>query len=179
MDLGKLIEKSARWYAARSWWADIDDLRNEGWVAALEAERTYKPEKGSKDNYLRRATWYRMRDFLWAQSAPVSGRRGHGEVLRGVHRASVDALYDHTTPDPVEMLEMEEWWAELREAVGQLVRTGKDGDIAARVLLDREKPGDIAKALEWPVHRVWRASSKARKRIGADIDLKEAVFAGA
>lgn len=171
----KVVDKVAHWYSARSWWADLNDLKQEAWVAVLESRRTYNPELGAEEPHARKAAWYRVRDYLWTHSAPVTGRKHHGECLRGMHRAPLTSLVRHTAYDPMEDPEIELWWAEMSQIVRQVVRSGHNGEIAERVLIHREKPAAIAAALGCPIHRVHRASSDARKRVKNDMELRYAM----
>lgn len=168
----RVITRTAAWYAARSWWASWEDLTQEGWVAALEARRTYVPSRGALSPYLGTAVSYRLRSYLWAQSAPVTGRKNHGPELRGMQRAPLSSLSDREAPDPAEVEEVERWWAELSEQVRLVIRNGKHGDAAARWLLAGERPREIADDLGWSVYRVWSASSSARRRVRNDSDLR-------
>lgn len=181
MEFESVVHGVAHWYAARCWWADLNDLKQEAWVAVLDAQQrgTYRPARGSKAAYYQRVAVFCLKEYLWRQSSPVTGRRGHGKKMAGMHRAPIGALHAHEAAVAAEMEAIEQWWAGMSEAVRQLVRNGNGGDIAARVLLAREKPADIATELRCPVHRVWRASSQARKRIKADLDLRHAMMQGA
>lgn len=171
MSVEGMINKVVCWYAKRVWWADLSDLRQEAWVAVLEAERTYDPARGPRSSYMRRAVWNRLGNYLGAQASPVSGRKKHGKSTKGMRGVSVlEPVIYPTAPEPTTE-EVEYWWAELRELVKVLVRDGYDGHAAARVLLDQEKSAEVAESLNWPVHKVWRASHRARKRIATDVDL--------
>ena len=184
MELEGIVHGVAGWYAQRCWWAELGDLRQEGWVAALEAKQRPQFEALSSSlhrrNYVRQAAFFRLKEYVWAQSAPVDGRKGHGRrTLKGLHRAPLEALYAYAAPDLEEVEACERWWAGLSEVVHQVVNNGHDGAVAARVLLAREKPADVATDVGWAIHRVWRASSRARKRIKGDLDLHHAMMQGA
>lgn len=177
-----IVDRVAARYAARVWWSELDDLRQEGWVAALAAQQSprfdHQRPLHEQRGYLRRAVVVRLSNHLWEQSAPVTGRKNHGKSVAGLVRASVEALYDHEAPDPSEVERAEAWWEEMREQVALVIHGGHNGDIAARWLLGGERPGNLAEELGWPVHRIWRASSAARKRIATDLDLRHAVAVG-
>ena len=180
MELTEVVRRVASRYQARCWWADLDDLKQEAWVAVLEAKETWDPNFGVPlHGYVWRAASRRLGNYLWEQSVPVSAWKRHGNLLRGVKRASVEVL-DHVEADPPgEAERVEQWWEDLSWEVAKVVRAGHNGDVAERILLGREKPADIAEELQWPVHRLWRATHRARKRIRNDIDLRHAMAVGA
>lgn len=182
VDLEKVVNRVARRYAARVWWSELEDLRQEGWVAALEAQQNprFDPQRPYYERraYLNRSVTRRLGNHLWEQSAPVTGRKNHGRSVAGLIRASVEALYDHEAPDPDEVECAEAWWDKMREQVSLAITGGHNGDIAARWLLGGERPGKLADELGWPLHRIWHASSQARKRIANDLDLRHAMAVG-
>lgn len=178
--IGTIVDRVSARYAARVWWSELEDLRQEGWVTALEAQQHLDPLRDpyEQGGYIRRAVTLRLSNYLWEQSAPVTGRKNHGKSVAGLIRASVEALYDHEAPDPTEVEQAEAWWAKMREQVALVITDGHNGDIAARWLLGGERPAKLADELGWPIHRIWRASSQARKRIANDLDLQHAIAVG-
>ena len=178
-DFGKIADQVARRYAALCWWAELDDLRQEGWVAALEAERTWRPDGGaSLATYARRAVVLRLRDCLWRASKPVTGPQHRGERLRGLRAVSDAVLARREAPDLFEAEKAERWWAELRDLVAAAVRHDKHGWIAARALLGPETAAEVAQDINRSASLVHHRSWEARRRIAEDADLKLAYAAG-
>ncbi len=179
MELEQVVNAAATRYAAKCWWAELDDLKQEGWVAALEAQQRWNPNYGVPlHGYAWRAVVLHLRNYLWEQSKPVTGRKNHGEVLRGTRRVSTAVLLDHHADDPLETERAEVWWARMREQARLVVEGGRHGGVAARVLLDGERVAVVAEDVGWPVHKVWRADHVARKRIARDADLRHDYAAG-
>lgn len=104
-DILSIAKKAARSYA-RCWWADRDDLVSEASVAVLQAHKTWDPEVGVPwEQYARIAAVRRLRQYLWAESAPVSGGlhdpRKHlaGKVRDFSMRMHIDETTSYADPD--------------------------------------------------------------------------------
>ena len=195
MELAEVVKRVAARYRAKCWWADLDDLQQEAWVAVLEAQQTWDPNRGVPLHaYAWQSASRRIGNYLWEQSTPVSVTRNHGKKLRGVtqvHKSrwnsrgavipdAVRYVIANIEADiPGETERVEQWWEDLSQEVAKVVRAGHNGDAAARVLLDREKHKDVAQELRWPVTKLWRATHRARTRIRDDIDLRHAMAVGA
>lgn len=178
-DFAKIADQVARRYAAKCWWADLNDLRQEAWVAVLEAEQTWRPDGGaSRATYAHRAAVLRLRDYLWRASKPVTGPRGRGERLRGLRAAPDAVLTWHEAPDPLEVERAERWWAELRELVTAVVLHDRHGKIAARALLGPETAIEIARDIGRSTSLVYERSRQARRRIAEDAELRRAYATG-
>lgn len=83
----RVAKRVARWYAARVWWAEPDDLLQEAWVTVLECDRSAPdamPELWG--GYAYRAASMHLSRYCWSLSAPVSAAKP-GPELAGVHRA--------------------------------------------------------------------------------------------
>ena len=177
------VNGAAAWYARRCWWIDLEDLRQEAWMAVLEAQErpTFDKCRSLEDQagYMYQVAIFKLKEYVWSQSSPVTGPKGRRNKLRGTYRAPLSALYNRAADDPSTAEAEERWWAELSEAVQQIVRTGPRGGVAARVLPDREKPALVAEAERLSIYQVWHASSNARRRIKADLDLHYAMVQGA
>lgn len=179
MELDRVVNAAAARYAARCWWAELEDLRQEGWVAALEAQQTWDPGRGVPlHGYAWRAVVNHLGNYLWTQCSPVTGRKNHGKSLQDVRRVSAEVLIGHHADDPLETERAEAWWARMREQAKLVVEGGRHGDVAARVLLRGERVAAVAESVGWPVHKVWRADHVARQRIAEDTDLRHEYAAG-
>lgn len=83
-----VADQLARAYHARCWWADLLDLRQEAWVAQLEAFRrpTRNPDRPLRP-YLYRAAAVHLRNWTLANSSPVSEKQKKLHLLKGTTRA--------------------------------------------------------------------------------------------
>lgn len=186
--MNSIVLKIARRYAARCWWAELADLVQEGWLAALRAQHTWKPEGGAPlQVYVSRAVALSLGDYLWRQSSPVSGRRGHGSRMRGLHRASVEhAAVIAAVDDGIDM-EADQWWTELRTYLeGVVQKHVRFGDVSMTLLdgMSAEKAaskmlvkGTRARKVTPPslVRAVRRRTNAARKELRSDPWLREFV----
>jgi hypothetical protein len=82
------------YYLKRVSWASEDDLRNEGWVAAREAQRTYQPARGRFGPYVGRAIHRALAAWCLVYGSPVSAlnRGGDRKHLYGLRAESVAVL---------------------------------------------------------------------------------------
>lgn len=95
-DLKDVVESVARRFARRCWWVDEDDLRQEGWRAALAALRRFDVDRaptGSVKPFVRPAVQRYVVDYLLQNTSPVSAR-DYGPERRnliGLSRAPVES----------------------------------------------------------------------------------------
>lgn len=168
----EVIEKVIRRYASKCWWADIRDLRQEGWVALLEAKRRFEPQRGTPFSAF---AWvcvtFAIRNYLWEQSAPVTGPKHRGRKLEGMQRESVAKI--RHMPAPGDTTEAEAWWAQVRQIVSTAILDGHGGHFAAAVLLDGMHPADVAREVGLPATQIYRFTGAARRRIKADEAMRE------
>lgn len=170
-ELREVAKRVAMRYALRVWWADREEMEQEAWVAILEAARTWKPDGGaSLRYYVERAAVLRVRRFLWKMSAPVSGPVRNPEKLRGLHRAPLEAAPE----SPDDGIEEQMWWNQLTERMKEVIESGSHAVIVAKVLLEGVRPRHLAAETGVPVHRIWRYTSDARKRLKHDDELRDA-----
>jgi DNA-directed RNA polymerase specialized sigma24 family protein len=90
-EIGTLVQKIAHSYARKCWWAEEEDLNSEGWIAALEAERTRDPSRPMAP-YVATAVRRAIANFLVRQSSPVSASWHERHALYGLQRAPLDTL---------------------------------------------------------------------------------------
>lgn len=180
--LRKAAECTAAQHAVYCYWLELDDLRQEAWVAVLEAERTWRPDGGaSLGTYTSRAASRRLRRFIWEQRAPVTGPQHRPEALRGISRAPEVVLADRSH-DPLAVEREERWWAKLRKMVRRAYRDGPRGDVALQLLLRasrrRKASEEIAAEIGMSKYTVLRASGAARRRVRGDHEIKRAYLEG-
>jgi hypothetical protein len=189
-----VVDRLARRTKVKCWWASLEDLRQEGWLAACAAMRNFKPDgekakhegdHGALGGYLWRAVERGMTNWLWANTAPVSASWHFRTELGGITRtgltrgpgsgdgASVRAVcpYVAQTPDAEATMEVGEWQAEAARVVAAAFARVKDGQLAKAVLLDDRRHGEVAKEAGVPIARVVTAVKAARVVLAEDEDF--------
>jgi len=83
-DIERIVELHARRYRARCPWVTLDDLRQAGWVAALETLPKYDEGRGPLQPFLYRPICWAMGALARQQRYPVSAGQGHGADMHGV-----------------------------------------------------------------------------------------------
>lgn len=182
-ELRDVANRAAGRYARRVFWADIEDLRQEAFMAAIEcATRWYDPQCGVPlAGYAWRAAVLHLRKWCWRNSSPVSETDHNLALLRGVHRTSLEpkATPDHPRraftaqfddvltdrrPIPDAAYEAAERNALIREQIEFLLaeRTVKEREAALRVIRDEESARVVADSLDMPVRSVYRIARRAR-----------------
>lgn len=171
----KLVSVAARRYARRSWWVDIEDLKQEGRVAVEEARRKFDHNYGTPwEAYCWRAILFAMKRFLWASSVPVSGGSHRPrESYANVRRADAVEDDDFEVVDcaPDKALFDREWDARVRKRVMQL---GGDthGDIHL-VLLEEVTARQLAARIKKDPKEVYARAAELRAAITQDRPLWE------
>lgn len=98
--LKAVVEEAVKRYAKRCWWADRADMRQEAWMVACSAARTFKPARWATDPgnglywYAWRAVVVQLRNYLWRESAPVTAPQRKLDQLAGVQRAPLTLVPD-------------------------------------------------------------------------------------
>jgi DNA-directed RNA polymerase specialized sigma24 family protein len=92
VELARVVNGVVKRYAARCWWADPDDLRQEAWIAAMEAHKGWNPEKGPIGPYAHVAVRRAVAAFLLHETSPVSSSWHERHNLVPLQRSGVDAL---------------------------------------------------------------------------------------
>lgn len=143
----------------------------------LEAKRRFDPQRGPPFSAF---AWvcvtFAIRNYLWEQSAPVSGPKHRGRKLEGLQRASVAKIRHLQAPQGPD--EAEAWWAQVREVLGTVILDGHGGHLAAAVLLDGARPAELARETGLPAAKIYRFTGSARRRIEADETLCELMAGG-
>lgn len=165
--LDAVAHRVARRYAARCWWAGLDDLLQVARLACVEAERTFDKRVGVPlDAYAWRAAVNSVRRYLWRMSAPVSASDHHQTEVAGMHRAPVEAALDEEASEPWAdaVLNDTRWRGRVRSQLFRiLARNMEIGDclLALRVVLDGERPAEVAREHSVPVAQVYEARRRA------------------
>jgi DNA-directed RNA polymerase sigma subunit (sigma70/sigma32) len=141
----RIAKAVARRYAARCWWADVDDLTGEASRAVLEARETWDPQVGVPfDGYAARAATNALGDYLWRQSSPVSGGlHNPRELIAGVHAAPLEDDSARHDPKTAMVLDDINWRLRVRKRIRQLAARTKDGHLAVEVLVRGRKPSEV------------------------------------
>lgn len=117
----KLANRVAKRYARRCWWMPEEDLRQEAWIAALDALKSFDPEYGTRlDGYVWCAMVRWLRGFLWRNSAPVTVPRGDDRTAAaGLSRAPLEYVRDvaHSGGTPEDHVVAADRQTKLRESL--------------------------------------------------------------
>lgn len=90
--LGEVVSEVVSAYAKKCWWADVNDLRQEAWIAVMESRATWDPAKGSIKPYASVAARRAVGTFLVRASAPVSASWHERHALYGLQRAPAEEI---------------------------------------------------------------------------------------
>jgi DNA-directed RNA polymerase specialized sigma24 family protein len=156
---------SAR-YKRKCWWVSREDVQQECFRAQLEALRTFDPCQGIRFGaYAYRAAEFAASNFVLGDSAPVSARRGHKEVLLGILRAPIDPR----TPKPP---------AQQEEARANRIRRRAEAILGPDtfkflmgVLVEGWDPQEVAQHHKVPVSEVRKARVDAINALMSDTQL--------
>ncbi len=81
-EVAKAVKESARWYARQFPTVPRKDIEQESWLAAIEALRTWSPERGRAYPYARRAAFLQARHYCHAVTSPLSAtKNGKTKIL--------------------------------------------------------------------------------------------------
>lgn len=88
-ELERVVNAIAERYARACWWADVEDLRQEAWVAALAAEKKFDPTKGQLSSYAFVIVKRAVAAYLLEETAPVSSSWHERHALVGINREPI------------------------------------------------------------------------------------------
>jgi hypothetical protein len=166
-----VTDQVAKAYRRRCWWADFADLKQEGEVAALLAERSYDPVWGvSWKTYVRRAAQRWISGYLWHESSPVSGR-GRRE-LEGLHRAPLDEELVEEFPSPELEATRAQWRAAVRKRLEEVAHRNAVAEFGIKVLMSDKPAREWAKEEGLPCEAVYACTHEARVLIANDPVLR-------
>lgn len=172
-DVHRICQAAAAHYARRCWWAEVDDLRQEAYLAALRAQRTFQANVGVvAEAYVWRAVVLALAKYLWNQSSPVSGGSQNPKLLKTQQRASGDELdwLLSIAPPVDEQVDELRWREAVHARVDALLRT-PEHVLAARVVVDEMQAADVARETGLPVLRIYKLSEHLRDRLARDPEL--------
>jgi DNA-directed RNA polymerase specialized sigma24 family protein len=178
------VNEAARRYARRVWWANEEDLKQEGWVAALEAAASWKPTGGASLKwYVWTAIVRSMRNLLLRDSAPVKAGWHNLHKLKGLQRAEVptdNALRFDKGQRPNKMLRFfqveetpesklgdVELAARVRQALDQSIATGKLPGKVTAALIDGTRVRKLTRS-ERARRQLLRACKSAKDSVRED-----------
>ncbi len=75
------VNRVVNYYLRRCWWAERDDLEQQGWLIALSTIQHYDPTKGDFGRYVFTNVSRSLSDYLRKTGSPVSGGASHLEGL--------------------------------------------------------------------------------------------------
>lgn len=156
----KNADQAVRYYKARCWWVDEEDLFQEAMLAQVKAHESFAPEKASAryadstadldfERYLWCAAYYAVRASVLKGSSPVSASH-RLDVLKGLYRAPMEKV--EGVADSAERA----YYA--RQVIDRVVRLlGTDGaEFVLGLVIDGWTAQDIARIHNVPVSDVNR-----------------------
>jgi DNA-directed RNA polymerase specialized sigma24 family protein len=165
----------ARRYKSKCWWANLDDLVQEGIAAILKSASTFDAQTGIPfEGYAWKAAVYSIRMYLWQNTAPVNETWHNAKTLNGVSRVSLDSVEIQNLSDarkPIqESLDDLRWKKRVRDRISALLEDHNDPEFTAAILLGDKKPkqthkdgiyGDVARARrtlsrDYGLYQLWR-----------------------
>lgn len=164
--IDEVANKVAKIYARRCWWADFEDLRQEAYVAALEASATYTAEKGEAKPYLWKACACTLAKYLWRESSPVKGKGGRTAQRAGLEDAPIETCQE--TPEHSVARE------EIRAELLRLIEKHYCKDVPMLTgLLGGNAPEQVAEDCHVEIVRVYKATEKLHDRVRVDAFLNK------
>jgi RNA polymerase sigma factor (sigma-70 family) len=171
--LDDVVNLAARRYAARCWWADVNDLRQEAWVAVLDAQRTFDPTRGVPlHGYAWRAAVNALRTYTWRAGSPVYAPIKKLDQLAGLTRDELDLELPGGSEGQDDRLHDSRASTDLESRVRHLLNRGRYGMAVQLTLLDGVPPREVALLCGVPVTHIWEANNAAKRRLRADPTLR-------
>lgn len=170
----KLVSTAARRYARACWWADQDDLMQEGHAAIASARKDYDPSVGvAPEQYFWRAVVFAMKRALWSMSTPVTGGSHRPrESYAGLTRTALDGFDAPTASPPADVaLDDARWRKRVRDRLLRLSWSVLEDGRTHRVLLGEATPERMAEARREKVGVVYGRAAKLRSAAVADSEL--------
>jgi len=169
----EIAQKVTHRYCRLCSWACADDLRQEATLAALQAEKTWRPDGGAAlASHLYLAALRAVQHALFKSSAPVSTCH-RTERLAGLVSVDVEAAERMAASDlPADSnLHLSRWRVQVMGRLNEVL--GADADVAAPVLLDDVPPARAAVNAGLPVVAVYGVLQRVRRRLRNDHVLQE------
>lgn len=156
--------QAATAYARRCWWASREVLVQAAWCSILTAAQSGNYRGGPVKNYLAMAAYYGVSREIYRSSAPVSGS---DKKCNGLVKVSVDALAYREIADasPEDELGSLEWTARVRHEVLAVVSADRDAEVGISVILDGERPAEVAKRHGVSPTVVYRAVDRMKRKL--------------
>lgn len=163
--LAVIVNECVRYYARKCWWAEEEDLRQEAWIAAHEARKTWDPARGKIAPYASTAIRRALGTFLIRASSPVSSSWHARHELIALKPAPVEVLelFPCAATWADELLDEKRWRVRLWARIIALVDAG---DTDLDYLLGETKR--VGRPPAWLLEAV----TDAKERLAADDELR-------
>ena len=177
-NLAKLANHMARRYHAKTYWRDeLDDLRQEAQLAALEAQRTWRPTGAPLEKHAMMTMIYALRRYLYRTELPVTGRVGYEHEVKAVGVPLEDSPVERWAFDPQAEHTALAWREAIFAKVERVLAEHDPSGACARVLLDNKPCNEVAKEVGVRPGVLRYKLATVRKAIREDEDLRE-IFKG-
>jgi hypothetical protein len=166
--IARRIAKVVRFYTRRCFWAEPDELAQQGWLVALEALQTYDPSRMGEQTSLAGYIWNSLRfgigAYLWKLSAPVSGR-SLAELQRVDLRELEMLEADEDQPFIEEELDRLRREALVKEIVSGLVDARPDLAPGFDVFMKGDPPRVVAAKRGMSSQQVYLSENRVRREL--------------
>ena len=162
-------------HTRRAPWLGAGDLQQQAALVMMECSSTWRPALGPIKPYQAAAVDRRLYRYVAEQRSPVQAYTGTKHTPTGATRVDVAAIEGHGyhAPDADDM-DMMRAAREVRAIMAAQT------EAARLVLLEEEKPAQVASILGIPIDRVYqqtRAAKRALRGSGRLQQLAEGLFA--
>ena len=171
LTLAEIVNQVANRYARRCSWAALDDLKQEGWRAGLEARAWL-----SIPGYVHRCISVALYRFVWKESSPVTVNFNKLPVSSLASRYVGEVDGPSADDSPEEQVHHEYWKAALHSRVAAIARAElypAHQEAAARCVLKLSNPAIEAVATGFAVPTIEKAATRLRKAMRRDPLIQE------
>lgn len=151
-------------------WLDVRDLEQEAELAKLQSAPHWNPGGAPLEAYQAMAMAYSLRSYVARMRAPVSAGHNNLEALNATFACEIDDAFQAAGDSGIYEHGLDIGRASM---LIQAIMTLLDDDgIARAVLIEEQKPADVARARNIHVAHVYRAVRVAREAIAAEPHLR-------
>ena len=172
------IDQVATHYSLAYGLPDASDLRQEAWVAVVDAEPRYKPELGGIRGYCYKVAEYAVRPHVMRNVSIVSApRRERGNLFALRYTNSYCERIEEThelfarDTDTGKEIDKASWAHEVAQRLAEVFNAIDGAGIAESCIVAERKASEVAAAFGVPVATVYDVTRKARRAVAKDREL--------
>lgn len=177
------IAKDVAWkYARRCWWQDRQEIEQQAWTVVLEVKKHHAPRDaaGEIDRNIFGAIAYKaaMRQlsrWMWRESSPVSTTDHDVKNMGDAFRAPTTKLEraEFSPPSPEDLVDEKRLLKALTKRVYELCGNTLYVRATMLILMEGEKPAEIAKALGIDIWILYRTNEWMKIVLRSDSKMLE------